>query len=189
MEHEMANTEEYDYRKYDRIWKRVSPELNPYPEIRAAAGEELAEAAAEMCCLSGGTPDMVALLEECIDEELADRCAYLTYARCGPNYARRRLQMMAADEERHARRLMTVYYLTTGRCYKAAIPACPTGISAWCPLLRQLYQRENCGAQRYEEGAAAMEDVCLREIFLELAADERCHGRQILQFLEKSALA
>lgn len=26
----------YDYRRYDRIWQRVSPDLDPYPEIRAA---------------------------------------------------------------------------------------------------------------------------------------------------------
>ena len=24
-----------DYRAYDKIWQRVSPELNPYPEVRA----------------------------------------------------------------------------------------------------------------------------------------------------------
>lgn len=27
---------DYDYRLYDRIWQRVSPDLNPYPEVRAA---------------------------------------------------------------------------------------------------------------------------------------------------------
>ena len=27
----------YDYRIYDRIWQRVSPDLNPYPDVRAAA--------------------------------------------------------------------------------------------------------------------------------------------------------
>ena len=25
----------YDYRMYDRIWQRVSPDLEPYPELRA----------------------------------------------------------------------------------------------------------------------------------------------------------
>ena len=28
----------YDYRMYDRIWQRVSPDLDPYPEVRAAQG-------------------------------------------------------------------------------------------------------------------------------------------------------
>lgn len=29
---------EYDYRMYDRIWQRVSPDLDPYPDVRAAQG-------------------------------------------------------------------------------------------------------------------------------------------------------
>lgn len=29
-------TATYDYRMYDRIWQRVSPDLNPYPDVRAA---------------------------------------------------------------------------------------------------------------------------------------------------------
>lgn len=29
----------YDYRLYDRIWRRVSPELDPYPEVRAEASQ------------------------------------------------------------------------------------------------------------------------------------------------------
>lgn len=32
----------YDYRMYDRIWQRVSPDLDPYPEVRAAAAETAA---------------------------------------------------------------------------------------------------------------------------------------------------
>ena len=26
--------EPYDYRQYDRVWRRVNPRENPYPEIR-----------------------------------------------------------------------------------------------------------------------------------------------------------
>lgn len=186
MEKERENGAGYDYRAYDRIWKRVSPELNPYPEIRAE-GEE--EASPQLCCMAGATADMIAQLEEVIDDELSDRCAYLTYARWAPGHARRRLQQMAADEERHARRLMTVYYLTTGKCYRPAVPSCPASPMPWCGLLRELYHHENCVARRYEAGAAAMDDVCLREIFGNLAAEERCHARQILQMLEKTTLA
>lgn len=181
MENEMAQT--YDYREYDRIWQRVAPELNPYPEERTA------REGGEMCCMGGATQEMVRLLEECIDGEMADRCAYLSYARCAPAYARRRLQQMAESEGHHAHRLLTVYYLTCGKCYRPAIPACPPAMHEWCPLLRELYHRESCTALRYEQGAAAMEDVCLREIFSQLAEDERCHARQILQLLEKTTLA
>ena len=30
-----------DYRMYDRIWQRVSPDLNPYPHIRDGGEDEI----------------------------------------------------------------------------------------------------------------------------------------------------
>ena len=30
----------YDYRRYDRVWQRVNPRENPYPEARKAAESE-----------------------------------------------------------------------------------------------------------------------------------------------------
>lgn len=33
----------YDYQAYDKIWQRVAPELNPYPEARAAEGQTAEE--------------------------------------------------------------------------------------------------------------------------------------------------
>lgn len=35
----------YDYRMYDRIWQRVSPDLDPYPDVRAANGANVPTAA------------------------------------------------------------------------------------------------------------------------------------------------
>lgn len=32
-----APPSEYDYRLYDKIWRRVAPDLDPYPQVRAAA--------------------------------------------------------------------------------------------------------------------------------------------------------
>ena len=31
------DNELYDYRKYDQVWKRVTPQENPYPEARGSA--------------------------------------------------------------------------------------------------------------------------------------------------------
>ena len=36
----------YDYRMYDRIWQRVSPDLDPYPDVRAANAAGAQNAAA-----------------------------------------------------------------------------------------------------------------------------------------------
>lgn len=38
MSDSLLPTEE-EYRSYDRVWQRVSPELNPYPEVRGARPE------------------------------------------------------------------------------------------------------------------------------------------------------
>ena len=41
------NAAAYDYRMYDRIWQRVSPELDPYPEVRAETAGAVPPAPAE----------------------------------------------------------------------------------------------------------------------------------------------
>ena len=33
------DTEHYDYRRYDRVWQRVSPTLEPYPGCPCSAAE------------------------------------------------------------------------------------------------------------------------------------------------------
>ena len=46
----------YDYRRYDRIWQRVSPDLDPYPDIRAAgSGAETSPPAAAPVSAAAGS--------------------------------------------------------------------------------------------------------------------------------------
>ncbi len=40
------DSELYDYRKYDQVWKRVNPQENPYPEARSAGSPPPAAAPA-----------------------------------------------------------------------------------------------------------------------------------------------
>ena len=37
MEQTIHTPETYDFRKYDQIWQRVAPELEPYPDLRQDA--------------------------------------------------------------------------------------------------------------------------------------------------------
>ena len=110
-----------DYESCRRVWRRVSPELDPYPEEKEATD-----------CPAAPAPDMKGL-QEMIEGELGDRRAYLCAARCAPHpAARRTLQRMAADEGAHARRLLAVYYLACGSatvrpCRRARQRACPGG--------------------------------------------------------------
>lgn len=68
-----------DYESCRRVWRRVSPELDPYPEEREEAG-----------CPAAPAPDLKGL-QEMIEGELGDRRAYLEAARRAPNPAARRM--------------------------------------------------------------------------------------------------
>ena len=111
----MDKMEHMDPQRCDRIWQRVSPELDPYPEVRAACREPSREPGAENipertgaaavpaapeipaepaesgCCLAGRAMGSIRLIQDFIEDELADRRAYLAYAACAPNVAARRL--------------------------------------------------------------------------------------------------
>ena len=213
----MEKTEHMDPQRCDRIWQRVSPELDPYPEVRAACREtprepgtgdipERAKAAAvpaapeipevpmepaeSGCCLSGGAMGSIRLIQDFIEDELADRRAYLAYAACAPNAAARRLlRQLAGEEGSHARRLMGVYYLVTGCCYQPRLQGGRVESLPWREVLRTRYHAETCCGLRYAQAAAATEDVCLREIWEELSAAEYRHARQLLRLLEQMVLA
>ena len=61
MDHETITHE--DYVRYDRVWQRVAPELDPYPEARAAAAmmPVPAKEAEECCCLAQTRADVEAI--------------------------------------------------------------------------------------------------------------------------------
>lgn len=130
------------------------------------------------------------LIQDFIEDELADRRAYLAYAACAPNVAARRLlRQLAGEEGSHARRLMGVYYLVTGCCYQPRLQGGRVESLPWREVLRTRYHAETCGGLRYAQAAEATEDVCLREIWEELSAAEYRHARQLLSLLEQMVLA
>lgn len=91
----MEKMEHMDPQRCDRIWQRVSPELDPYPEVRAACREpsreprtenipertgaaavpaapEIPAAPAESgCCLAGRAMGSIRLIQDFIEDELA----------------------------------------------------------------------------------------------------------------------
>ena len=115
-----------DYESCRRVWRRVSPELDPYPEEKEATD-----------CPAAPAPDLKGL-QEMIEGELGDRRAYLEAARRAPNPAARRMMQRMADREgAHARRLLAVYYLACGQCYRPALASGPGETLPWRQLLRQ----------------------------------------------------
>ena len=168
MENERLTRE--DYVRYDRVWQRVAPELDPYPEARAMMPVPEPEA---VCTVSRTVDaDMIAGM---IDSELAARRAYQMAQRCAPTAAARRvLHQLAEEEGAHARRLMGLYYMCA-----VSVESLP-----WCQLLRLRYQEACCACESYRQAAEWAEDGCLRGVLLQMSADECRHAGMLLRLLE-----
>lgn len=194
MDQTLHAPETYDYRRYDRIWQRVSPTLEPYPAapedtttaLTTRQEAQLPGADINPCCLGSAAMEMLEVLTGYIEEELADQRYYTPLLRRAPAWAQPVVQRLAEEEGRHAKRLMAVYYLITGKCYCPAIPCGCIRIEHWCPALRQRYHAEACGALNYARSADETTDICLKRIFTDLSQEEYRHADTISRLLERS---
>lgn len=216
MDQTVHTPEFYDFRQYDRIWQRVAPTLDPYPARQSPApsplppqpetpavpvppaapgapsapsvpGEsQLPGATQDPCCMGSAAAEMLEVLTGFIEEELADRRYFLIMSRQAPSWARQRLRDIAADEGTHARRLMAVYYLITGQCYRPAITGGTVSIGRWCPALRERYHIEACNGMNYARSVDGTTDPCLAKILNELSADEYRHAEELMAMLERA---
>ena len=183
--------EAYDFRRYDRIWQRVSPTLEPYPKESSdsaalALPAQLPGAEENPCCMGTAARESLPVLTGYIEEELEDQRYYAALWRCAPPWARPILHTLSEDEGRHARRLMAVHYLITGECYRPAIPCGHIRFEGWCQTLRGRYHAESCGALNYARSAEGTTDTCLRRVFEDLSREEFRHAEQISRLLERS---
>lgn len=202
MDQQVHTPEVYDYRQYDRVWQRVAPTLEPYPgmgqaaeTVPAANGTPMALARQESqlpgaeqnpCCMGSAAAEMLGVLTGFIEEELAERRYYLAFSRQAPAWARQRLRELAAEAEDHARRLMAVYYLITGECYRPAVSCERIYIGRWCPTLRERYHIAACAGLNYARAAEGTTDTCLREALNELSAEEYRQANVLLAMLERA---
>ena len=194
MDQTLHAPETYDYRRYDRISQRVSPTLEPYPAapedtttaLTTRQEAQLPGADINPCCLGSAAMEMLDVLTGYIVEELADQRYYTALLRRAPAWAQPVVQRLAEEEGRHAKRLMAVYYLITGKCYCPAIPCGCIRIEHWCPALRQRYHAEACGALNYARSADETTDICLKRIFTDLSQEEYRHADTISRLLERS---
>ena len=177
-----------DYRRYDRIWQRVSPQYDPYPAVRAAQPERLNGSLMEeeRCCLNAGT-DKAEAVGAFLREELADAqiCRYLA-STAPTQQGKRTLRCLAQEEAGHAKTLQSVYFIMTGGTDRTVVLLPPQPKLLWRERLRERYHEESRAAARYERAAAKTADVCLRRIFERLCADEYRHAEQLRRLLEKA---
>lgn len=204
MENELsaAQNAAYDYRRCARVWQRVDPTLDPYPDVRAAAamaadtsgdGLSAAERNAELtlpgaqadpCCMGTAALESLEVLQSFIREELADRRTYLFLARRAPTAeARQVFRAIASDEGRHARRLLAAVYLITGERYCPAICYPPLRCDGYCAALRERYHEEVCGGFNYHRASRETLDPCLQQLLLAFSQDEYRHANAMLCLL------
>ena len=204
MENELsaAQNAAYDYRRCARVWQRVDPTLDPYPDVRAAAamaadtpgdGLSAAERNAELtlpgaqadpCCMGTAALESLEVLQGFIREELADRRTYLFLARRAPTAeARQVFRAIASDEGRHARRLLAAVYLITGERYCPAICYPPLRCDGYCAALRERYHEEVCGGFNYRRASQETLDPCLQQLLLAFSQDECRHANATLCLL------
>ena len=204
MENELsaAQNAAYDYRRCARVWQRVDPTLDPYPDVRATAamaadtpgdGLSAAERNAELtlpgaqadpCCMGTAALESLEVLQGFIREELADRRTYLFLARRAPTAeARQMFRAIASDEGRHARRLLAAVYLITGERYCPAICYPPLRCDGYCAALRERYHEEVCGGFNYRRASQETLDPCLQQLLLAFSQDEYHHANAMLCLL------
>lgn len=204
MENELsaAQNAAYDYRRCARVWQRVDPTLNPYPDVRATAamaadtpgdGLSAAERNAELtlpgaqadpCCMGTAALESLEVLQGFIREELADRRTYLFLARRAPTAEVRQVfRAIASDEGRHARRLLAAVYLITGERYCPAICYPPLRCDGYCAALRERYHEEVCGGFNYRRASQETLDPCLQQLLLAFSQDEYRHANAMLCLL------
>ena len=181
MENELsaAQNAAYDYRRCERVWQRVDPTLDPYPDVRAAAamaadtpgdGLSAAERNAELtlpgaqadpCCMGTAALESLEVLQGFIREELADRRTYLFLARRAPTAeARQVFRAIASDEGRHARRLLAAVYLITGERYCPAI--CYPPLRCGSGITRRPAAATTIAAPRRKRSTPAYSSSCWR---------------------------
>ncbi|MEG1989025.1 MAG: ferritin-like domain-containing protein [Oscillibacter sp.] len=204
MERTLHNHEDCDLRQYDRVWQRVAPGMEPYPQgqmpppatnlpampivpITPINPElNLPGAQANPCCMGTEAAEMLDVLTGFIEEALSDRRYYLAFARCAPAWAKQKLKDIALAKGSHARRLMAVYYLITGQCYRASLSCDKVYIGQWCAALRERYHAEACGGFNYLRAADGTTDPCLSKLLTQLSEEEYRHASDLMILLERS---
>jgi len=200
--------EVYDFRCYDQVWQRVGPQMEPYPaatsgqvSMPTAAPQTLrttdllsaAEPDAQLpgavenpCCMGTEARSMLQVLEGFIEEELEDQRWFSVLSRQAPAWARQQLREISHGEGHHGHRLMAVYYLITGSCYRPAVSSGRICIDHWCAALREGYHKAACNALNYQRAADGTADVCLAALFRALGEEELRHADMLMHILERT---
>ncbi len=184
MEQEQFN----DYRAYDRIWKRVSPTENPYPEVRAQRQEEEQElilpgAESDPCCMGTIAAQSLNVIQGFAELEAFGYRVYSAYRTRVPQSERALFADLAAQCKDHLRRLLAVIYLISGEYFTPSRNVSIPDYIKYCDLLRYCYHEQTCGSFNYLRTSQTTNDPCLRSILAQISAEDSKQADIILKRL------
>ena len=170
----MERREAPDPERCAAVWRRVAPDLDPYPEERGGRSEAVSDDASFEEALSAA-----------LEEARSSRRAYLLWSRRAGGAAGRVRAELARGSEGQLRRLRGLYYLLTGVCWQPrTADRAPAETGGLCAFLRRQYGAETAGAARYETWVRKAEDPCLASAAEQLAQESRGRAAAVLQLLE-----
>ena len=178
----------YDCERCERIWQRVAPELEPYPQMRTSDGTgamQMAGAEENPCCMGTAAEVSLEVLVGFIEQELSSCTTYRALMRCVNGDARRIFSRLAEEKSSAASQQMAAYYLITGECYRPAIASMGSERLAYCPMLRRQYHEEACSGFNYARAADETTDTCLAALWRELSESAYHAAEQLLRLLAK----
>ena len=146
---------------------------------------QLPGAQPDPCCMGTAAADLLGVLTGFAEEELENQRQLQALSRQAPSWARQRLRELAAAAGENARRLMAVYYLITGECYRPRVGTGRIVPSSWCPALRERYHAAACTGMNYARAAESTTDVCLGRLLEELSGESYQRADVLLTMLER----
>ena len=215
MEHTTQTPEVYDFRQYDRIWQRVAPNLEPYPD-RAARQEapvpaappaapeapavpvpaesgltlrpenQLPGAEQNPCCMGTEAEEMLAVIAGYMEAALSDRRFLQAMSRQAPSWARKTLREIAEDLRDQAQRLAAACYLITGQRCRPSVSGSRIYVGRWCPALRERYHAAACSGFNYARSAEDTLDPCLAKLFTDMSKEAYGHAEALMGLLQRS---
>lgn len=205
-----------DFRKYDRVWERVLPLIDPWgadgarDDARPIVKTPLADGAPPIAegaplaadgvpPIAGNAPALAEtiagkkteaeVLADLIEEELSEHRRLLALVRICPAWGRQTLRELAAASGGRAKRLSAVYYLITGESYAPALCVDRMDTGPWLPILRERGHAAARAALNYSHLAEETANPCLRRFWEELSAAACQNAAALIRLLERAVTA
>ena len=179
-----------EYAAYEKIWQRVAPEMEVYPQAGAAENmgrntlAQLPGAQEDPCCMGSEARNDVRVIDGFIQmEERNER--WFAHLACAVRDQRAAsvLRGIGAAAGEHLRQLLAVHYLVMGECRPRGKVLVLSTAERYCAALRRAYHEKSCGAFNYLRAADATGDLCLQELFRTFGREETEHARMLLKLL------